>query len=77
MAQEQAKWLHLNARKRNNIPGLLPLCIGMCVRINNGAGSYYKDYGLHTGTLGVITKFQLSESDAKKVQNNDAPEMTL
>ena len=77
LAKEQAKWLHINTRRRNNIPGLLPIFEGMQIRINNGSGSHYKEYGLHTGSLGTVVGMQLSEDDTNKLQHNQSPEVTL
>ena len=69
--------MHLNARRRNNIPGLLPICIGMPLRINNGSGSHYKNYGVHTGTLGTVASLQLTDRDAERLKNNTSAEVTL
>ena len=77
LAQEQAKWLHSNSRRRNNIPGMLPIFKGMLIRINNGSGSHYKEYGLHTGSLGTVIGMQLTENDTKKLENNSSPQVTL
>ena len=77
LAKEQSKWLHINTRRRNNIPGLLPIFEGMQIRINNGSGSHYKEYGLHTGSLGTVVGMQLSEDETNKLQHNQSPEVTL
>ena len=65
LAKEQAKWLHLNARRRKHIPGMLPAFKGMKIRIKNGSGSHYKQYGLHTGSVGTILAMQLTEKMPK------------
>ena len=49
----------------------------MPIRINNGSGSHYKQYGLHTGSLGTIIGMQVTENDAKKLENNSSPQVTL
>ena len=49
----------------------------MPVRINNGAGAHYKQYDLHTGSLGAVVGLQLTEKDAKKLENNSFPQVTL
>ena len=77
LVKEQAKCLHLNSCRKNNIPGMLPICIDLPIRINNGARAHYKEYGLHTGSLGRVVGLQLTESDAKKLENNASPQLTL
>ena len=59
------------------VVGMLPVFKGMKIRINNGSGSHYKEYGLHTGSLGTVLGMQLTENDAKKLENNSSPQVTL
>ena len=60
--------MHVNAR-RNNIPDMLPVFEGMKIRINNGSGSHYEEYGLHTSSLGTVIGMQFTENDTEKLEN--------
>eukprot|EP00973_Karenia_brevis_P036239 4997776-Karenia_brevis.AAC.1 len=47
------------------------------IRINNGAGAHYKQYGLHTGNIGSVSGVEVHEEDAEKWKNNLSAEVTL
>eukprot|EP00973_Karenia_brevis_P060313 8393516-Karenia_brevis.AAC.1 len=47
------------------------------IRVNNGAGARYKQYGLHTGSIGRVSDVEVHEKDAEKPKNNVPAEVTL
>eukprot|EP00973_Karenia_brevis_P082897 11494794-Karenia_brevis.AAC.1 len=47
------------------------------IRINNGAGAQYKQYGVHTGSIGRISGVEVHAGDAQKLKNNLSAEVTL
>ena len=70
-------WLQYHARKTEGILSICPCCYDMPVRITQGNGYLYKEYGVHNGSTGNLKAWEFVGPDIEAWKDSDAKQVVL